>query len=228
MNIPQHLGIIIDGNRRWAKKRNLPTFWGHKKGLDNLKKIAKYAFKRGVKYLTIFAFSTENWKRDKKEVNYLMNLLKNAFSKKYIDEMMKNQVRVNFIGQTKRLPKEVQKKIKEVEKITKSNKKHIFNIAISYGGRADIVEATRKIINKDIESKDLNEETFSRFLWTKGMPDPDLVIRTGGEKRISNFLIWQMAYSELYFSQKFWPDFGEDDLDKAFLDYSRRQRRFGK
>lgn len=228
MTIPQHLGIIIDGNRRWAKKRNLPTFWGHKKGLDNVKKMARYAFKKGVKYLTIFAFSTENWKRDKKEVNYLMNLLKNAFSKKYIEEMMKNEVRVNFIGQIRRLPQDVQKRIREVEKTTKNNKKHILNIAISYGGRTDIVEAAKKIIRKKINPKELDEEKFARFLWTDGMPDPDLVIRTGGEKRISNFLIWQMAYSELYFSKKFWPEFTKEDLDTAFLDFSRRERRFGK
>ncbi|MCD6410691.1 isoprenyl transferase [bacterium] len=228
MGIPQHLGIIIDGNRRWAKKRNLPTFFGHKKGLDNLRKISSYAFKKGVRYLTIFAFSTENWKRDKKEVDYLMRLLKNAFSKKYIEELTENEVKVNFIGQIKRLPKELQQKIKEVENITKRNKKHVFNIALSYGGRADIVEAVKKIVKKRIDVKEIDEELFSKFLWTRGMPDPDLVIRTGDEKRVSNFLIWQMAYSELYFSKKFWPEFSKKDLDNAFLDYTRRQRRFGK
>ena len=139
MKVPQHLGIIIDGNRRWARKRDLPTFLGHRKGFENVRKIARYAFKKGVKYLTIFAFSTENWKRDKKEVDYLMRLLKNAFSKKYIEELTKNEVKVNFIGQIKKLPKELQQKIKEVENITKRNKKHVFNIALSYGGRADIV-----------------------------------------------------------------------------------------
>ncbi len=228
MKIPQHLGIIIDGNRRWARKRNLPTFFGHKKGFENVRKISRYAFKKGVKYLTIFAFSTENWKRDKKEVDYLMKLLKNAFSKKYIEELVKNEVKVNFIGQIKRLPKELRQKIKEVEDLTKKNEKYVFNIALSYGGRADIVEAAKKIIKKGIDVEEINEELFSKFLWTKGMPDPDLVIRAGGEKRISNFLIWQMAYSELYFSKKFWPDFSTNDLDNAFLDYTRRQRRFGK
>ncbi len=228
MGIPQHLGIIIDGNRRWAKKRNLPTFFGHKKGLDNLRKISSYAFKKGVRYLTIFAFSTENWKRDKKEVDYLMRLLKNAFSKKYIEELTKNEVKVNFIGQVKRLPKELRQKIKEVESLTERNKKYVFNIALSYGGRADIVEAVKKIIKKRIDVKEIDEELFSKFLWTRGMPDPDLVIRTGDEKRVSNFLIWQMAYSELYFSKKFWPEFSKKDLDNAFLDYTRRQRRFGK
>ena len=228
MGIPQHLGIIIDGNRRWAKKRNLPTFFGHKKGLDNLRKISSYAFKKGVRYLTIFAFSTENWKRDKKEVDYLMRLLKNAFSKKYIEELTKNEVKVNFIGQVKRLPKELRQKIKEVESLTERNKKYVFNIALSYGGRADIVEAVKKIVKKRIDVKEIDEELFSKFLWTRGMPDPDLVIRTGDEKRVSNFLIWQMAYSELYFSKKFWPEFSKKDLDNAFLDYTRRQRRFGK
>ena len=229
MKIPQHLGIIVDGNRRWARRRNLPTFFGHKKGFENARKIAKYAFiKKGVKYLTIFAFSTENWKRDKKEVDYLMKLLKNAFSKKYLEELMENEVKVNFIGQIKRLPKEIQQKIKEVEDLTKKNEKYVFNIALSYGGRADIVEAVKKIIKKRIDVEKIDEELFSKFLWTKGMPDPDLVIRTGGEQRISNFLIWQMAYSELYFSKKFWPDFSKEDLDEAFLDYAKRQRRFGR
>lgn len=228
MKVPQHLGIIIDGNRRWARKRNLSSFLGHRKGFENVRKIARYAFKTGVKYLTIFAFSTENWKRDKKEVDYLMKLLKNAFSKKYVEELMENEVKVNFIGQIKRLPKELQQKIKEVEDLTKKNEKYVLNIALSYGGRADIVEAVKKIIKKRIDVEKIDEELFSKFLWTKGMPDPDLVIRTGGEQRISNFLIWQMAYSELYFSKKFWPEFSKEDLDEAFLDYAKRQRRFGR
>jgi len=228
MKIPQHLGIIIDGNRRWARKKGLPPYIGHKKGMNNVKKIAKYCAKLGVKYLTIFAFSTENWKRDKNEVNFLMRLLKSAISGKNLQELMKNNVKLNIIGEIKRLPLFLQKQIKKSKELTKNNTGLVLTIALSYGGRRDIVNAVKKILQKNIQPQEVNEELISRYLWTKNLPDPDLIIRTGREKRISNFLIWQMAYSELYFSSKFWPDFSEEDIDKAFLDYSRRQRRFGK
>jgi undecaprenyl diphosphate synthase len=227
MKIPYHLGIIMDGNRRWAKKHGLPTLLGHKKGLDTFKKITQYCQKRGVKILTVFAFSTENWNRSKKEINYLMKLFESIFTKKDIKDLQKRGVKVNVIGQKWRFPKKLQKKIKEVEELTRKNKEAILNIALSYGGRADIIQAVKKIIQKKIPSNKINEEIISKNLWTKGLPDPDLIIRTGKEKRISNFLIWQSAYSELYFSEKFWPEFTEKDLEKAFLDYSRRQRRFG-
>jgi len=228
MKIPQHLGIIIDGNRRWARKKGLPPYIGHKKGMNNVKKIAKYCAKLGVKYLTIFAFSTENWKRDKNEVNFLMRLLKSAISGKNLQELMKNNVKLNIIGEIKRLPLFLQKQIKKSKELTKNNTGLVLTIALSYGGRRDIVNAVKKLLQKNIQPQEVNEELISRYLWTKNLPDPDLIIRTGREKRISNFLIWQMAYSELYFSSKFWPDFSEEDIDKAFLDYSRRQRRFGK
>ena len=228
MKIPQHLGIIIDGNRRWARKKGLPPYIGHKKGMNNVKKIAKYCAKLGVKYLTIFAFSTENWKRDKNEVNFLMRLLKSAISGKNLQELMKNNVKLNIIGEIKRLPLFLQKQIKKSKELTKNNTGLVLTIALSYGGRRDIVNAVKKLLQKNIQPQEVNEELISHYLWTKNLPDPDLIIRTGREKRISNFLIWQMAYSELYFSSKFWPDFSEEDIDKAFLDYSRRQRRFGK
>jgi len=190
MKIPYHLGIIIDGNRRWAKKRGLPAFEGHRKGLEKIKTIGKWCKKRGVKILTLFAFSTENWSRSKTEVQYLMRLLRRAFSEK-------------------------------------NNKEGVLNIAISYGGRAEIIEAVKNITKKN-PLPEITEDLINQNLWTAGEPDPDLIIRTGDEKRISNFLLWQAAYSELYFSKKYWPDFTEEDLDLAFKDYNRRQRRFGK
>lgn len=228
IKIPFHLGIIMDGNRRWARSQGLPTLIGHKKGLQTFKKIANYCYKRGVKILTVFAFSTENWNRSKEEINYLMRLFESMLNKKNIESLHKKGVKINIIGQKNRFPKTLQKKIKEVEKLTRKNKKAILNIALSYGGRADILQAVKKIIREKLSPKKINEEIFSKFLWTKGQPDPDLIIRTGKEKRISNFLIWQGAYAELYFSDKFWPEFTEHDLEEAFLDYSNRQRRFGR
>ena len=226
--IPYHLAIIMDGNRRWARSRGLPTLFGHKKGLENFKKIARYCYKKGVKILTAFAFSTENWNRSKEEVSYLMKLFESMFTKKNIEELNKKGVKINIIGQKWRFPKTLQKKIKEIEQLTKKNKKAILNIALSYGGRADIIEAIKKIVRLKVPPKEVNEELVSKYLWTKAQPDPDLIIRTGKEKRISNFLIWQSAYSELYFSNKHWPEFTEKDLEEAFLDYSKRKRRFGK
>ncbi len=228
IKIPYHLGIIMDGNRRWARKNGLPTLLGHKKGLDTFKKIAKYCYKKGVKILTVFAFSTENWNRSKEEVSYLMRLFDSMLSDKNVEELNKKGVKINIIGQKWRFPKKLQQKIRKVEQATRKNKKAILNIALSYGGRADIIQAIKKILRLKIPSRKIDESLVSKYLWTKGLPDPDLIIRTGKEKRISNFLIWQSAYSELYFSNKYWPEFTEEDLEKAFLDYSKRQRRFGK
>ena len=220
--IPNHLGIILDGNRRWAKKRNLPVFEGHKKGREVVKKIIKASKNKGIKILTLFVFSTENWKRPKKEVNYIMDLIKTI---KDIREIDKQGIRVVIIGQRERLSKGVQKAIWNIEKITKNNKEMILNIALSYGGRAEIVEAIKNIIKKRIPLEKINENIISKNLWTS---DLDLIIRTGKEKRISNFLIWQAAYSELYFFDKYWPDFTEKDLDKALHEYSPQCRRFGR
>ena len=228
IKIPYHLGIIMDGNRRWAKQRGLPPLFGHRKGLKTFKKIAKYCYKKGVKILTVFAFSTENWNRSKEEVSYLMKLFDSMLSDKNVEELNKKGVKINIIGQKWRFPKKLQRKIKKVEQATRRNKKGILNIALSYGGRADIIQAIKKIVKLKIPPREINETLVSKYLWTKGLPDPDLIIRTGKEKRISNFLIWQSAYSELYFVNKHWPEFTEEDLEKAFLDYSKRQRRFGK
>ena len=220
-----HLGIILDGNRRWAEERGLPTFEGHRRGLEKAELLIKWCKKKGVKTLTLFVFSTENWNRSKIEVDYLMNLLEKAMGEKMVKEAKKEGIRIRAIGQRERLPKSLQKRIAEVEKLTEENKKITVNFAMSYGGRAEIVDVMKKIIKKRIPPEKITEQVIKENLSTS---DVDLIIRTGKEQRISNFLIWQAAYSELYFCPKYWPDFIEEDLDKAILDYQNRQRRVGK
>ena len=227
-NIPYHLGIIIDGNRRWAKERGLATLEGHRAGYGKLKEVAKWCQKKGIKILTIFAFSTENWHRSKAEVNYLMDLLSQAFTEKELSIFNKQGIRLKVIGQKERLGKGIQALIKKAEEKTKNNKKGVLNLAISYGGRVEIIEAIKKIIKKNIKPEQVTEELVSGNLWTQGMPDPDLIIRTSGELRTSGFLTWQSVYSELYFCEKYWPDFTERDLEKILENYEKRQRRFGK
>ena len=222
--IPNHVGIIVDGNRRWAKEKKLPSFVGHKKGLERVKEVIKWCKNKGVKMLTLFLFSTENWKRAQGEVHLIMKLAKEAIIEN-LDELHKEKIKVRVIGERERLPKFLQEKIKNIEELTKNNKEMTLNFALSYGGRAEIVDAVKKIIEKGIPVQKIDENIISQNLWTS---DLDFVIRTGKEQRISNFLIWQTAYSELYFSQKYWPDFTEKDLDEAFMEYARRQRRFGK
>lgn len=223
-NIPHHLGIIIDGNRRWAEEKSLPALQGHRKGMEKVEKTIIWSLNKGIKILTLFLFSTENWKRSKREVNYLMALIKRSFSKKNVEKINKEGIIIKVIGQRERLPLPLQKLIKEAEELTENNKKMILNFALSYGGRAEIVEAIKKIIGKKIPPERITEEIISQNLWTT---DLDLFIRTGKEQRISNFLLWQSAYSELYFCKKYWPDFTEKDLDEALEEYGRRQRRFG-
>lgn len=223
--IPYHLGVILDGNRRWARENGLPAVQGHRKGLDNIKKLIEWCRKRGIKVLTLFVFSTENWQRSKKEIDYLMGLAKNTLNDKFIKEFHKGGIKLKAIGQIEGLSKTIQEKIKKFEELTKKNKEMTVNLAFSYGGRAEIVEAVKKIVAKKILPQKINEDVIKENLWTS---DVDLVIRTGKVQRISNFLIWQAAYSELYFSNKYWPDFTERDLDEALTDYADRQRRFGK
>ncbi|OGZ18874.1 MAG: di-trans,poly-cis-decaprenylcistransferase [Candidatus Nealsonbacteria bacterium RBG_13_42_11] len=225
--IPNHLGVIVDGNRRWAKERHLPTFMGHRQGLDRAKELIDWCRKRGIKILTLFVFSTENWKRSKSEVNFLMKLLQEALNdfKRNIKKINKEGIKIKIIGQKERLPQSLRKTIEEVERLTEKNNKMIVNFALSYGGRTEIIEAIKQIIKKKISPEKITEDTMKKNLWTS---DVDLIIRTGQEQRISNFLIWQAAYSELYFSRKYWPDFTEKDLDQALKDFSRRQRKFGK
>ena len=226
--IPYHLGIIIDGNRRWAKQRNLPSFEGHRRGLGKLMKTGDWAWEKGIKILTVYCFSTENWNRSKLEVSYLMKLFGLTLNKKNIESYHKKGIRVQIIGQKERLSKFLQNQIKKAEELTKNDKKGVLNLAISYSGHFEIIEAVKKIIKKKISCDKITEDLINQNLWTKGLAYPDLIIRSGGEQRLSSFLTWQSAYSEFYFIKKYWPDFTEDDLDKALDDYSNRRRRFGK
>ncbi len=228
MTIPLHLGIIIDGNRRWARERGLPAFEGHRQGYENVKKIADLCKQKGIKILTVYVFSTENWNRSKIEVGYLMKLLSRALNKNNVEKYHKKGFRLRILGQKERLSEDLQKETEKAEELTKNNNEMTLNLAISYGGRPEIIQAVRNIIKAKISDEKVDEELVSKNLWTAGMPDPDLIIRTGGEQRLSGFLTWQSVYSELYFTKIYWPAFTEKDLDEALLDYSQRQRRFGK
>ncbi|MFH1820397.1 MAG: polyprenyl diphosphate synthase [Candidatus Nealsonbacteria bacterium] len=219
-----HLGIIMDGNRRWAREKGQLVFRGHVQGLETLKKIVRHCNKKGVEKLTIFAFSTENWNRPKKEVDFLMNLIKRALNKD-LKELDKENIKIRIIGQREKLPKKILLAVNNLENLTKNNTGMTLNIALSYGGRAEITSAIKSIIRKKISPDKITEQVISDNLWTS---DLDFLIRTGKEQRISNFLIWQSAYSELYFSSKHWPDFNENDLDEALHEFSLRKRRKGK
>ena len=229
-NLPKHIAIIMDGNRRWAKQRNLDPRLGHKKGAETLENIVKYCNKIGIKYLTVYAFSTENWKRSKEEVGALMLLLQN-----YLDDFSKradtDNIRIKMLGDRQGLSSGLLKSLDNAVERTKNNTGVTFNVAFNYGGRDEIVKAVRKIANdvkeRNIEIDDINEELISNNLYTAGMTDPDLMIRTSGEIRLSNFLPWQLVYSEFYFTDKLWPDFTNEDLDEAINEYNRRNRKFG-
>ncbi len=222
-----HLGLILDGNRRWAKAKGLPTFEGHRQGYEKMKETAKWCANKGIKVLTVYAFSSENWDRSQEEIGYLLNLFRSMFSSA-MKEVAKENARVRVIGQKEKFPEDLQKLIAEAEEKTKNNTGLLFQIALSYGGRPDILQAVKKIIEEKISVDDINEEIFSQYLWTKGESDPDMIVRTSGEYRLSNFLTWQSAYSELMFLEKNWPDFSEQDLDLIIQEFNRRQRRFGK
>ena len=229
-NLPTHIAIIMDGNRRWAKSKNLPIKLGHKEGAKTLEKIVRYANKIGIKYITVYAFSTENWKRSEEEVSNLMALLKS-----YIDDFSKRadteNVKIKVIGNLTVLDKELQNRIYEAIERTKENTETVFSIALNYGGRDEIVNATKKIAkevkNNQINPEDIDEEFLEKYLYTYGTPDPDLIIRTSGEIRTSGFLTWQSVYSEYIFVEKNWPDFNEKDLDKEIEEYNKRNRKFG-
>lgn len=225
MQIPQHLGVIIDGNRRWAREKGLPDFMGHKEGLKKVQELIQWCRDREVKILTLFVFSTENWNRSKTEVDYLMKLFGQSFSKKNIQKFNMEGIRIRVIGQRERLSEVLKKSISDTETLTANNNKIIVNFALSYGGRMEITEAVKNIFRQNIPLGQITENLISQNLW---MPDVDLIIRTGKEQRISNFLIWQLAYAELIFYKKHWPDFTEHDLDEIFTDFSKRQRRFGR
>ena len=227
-NLPKHISIIMDGNGRWAKKRLLPRFVGHQKGLNAVKRIVSYCSEIGVEALTLFAFSTENWKRPKDEVNKLMGLFLKALQKE-VSKLSENNVQLRIIGDRSAFNEEIQNYIVLAEELTKNNTGLVLTIAANYGGRADIVEAVKQwhLANPDSAVSELTEEALGQFTALSDIAEPDLLIRTGGEQRVSNFLIWQMAYAELYFTDALWPDFGEKEMDDAINSFSKRERRFG-
>jgi len=226
-SLPKHIGILIDGNRRWARKKGLPAFSGHYQGIKQVVNIIGYAFKRNIPVLTLYGFSTENWKRAPEEVNYLMKLFA-SFACKYTPQMVKKGIRFQQIGNIKDLPLNPRKEIRRAEKLTKNNKKMVLNIALSYGGRDEVVRAVRKIVRKKISPEKITEKLLLDNLDTKGLPDVDFVIRTSGEQRLSNFLPLQSTYAELYFPKVYWPDFDKKQFDLALEEFRKRQRRFGK
>jgi len=221
-----HIAFIMDGNGRWAKRQGKPRTYGHYVGLYKLENVVRWCSNRGVKYATFYAFSTENWKRPPEEVNFILGLLVEKISEFY-ERMTKENVRLRFIGRISELPEIAKNKCIEYEEKTKNNDKIHAIIALNYGGRAEIVDAVRKVIEMGVKSDEINESTFRNYLYAPDVPDPDLIIRTSGEMRISNFLTWQGAYSELYFSELLWPDFTEEELDRAIESYKKRDRRFG-
>jgi len=227
MQIPKHIVLFPDGNRRWAREKGLEILLGHKKGYENLLQFSEWCKNKGVKVLTAFGFSTENWNRSPEEVSYLMKLLETCL-RDNIDSYMKNNTCVRIIGQKERLPQSLQEAIKITEESTKNNKDLYLNLAISYGGKWDIINAVKNIIKQGIEPDKIDEQMFDNYLSTAGLVNPDLVIRAGGEMRMSNFVLWQSAYAELYFCPKYWPDFTEQDLDDALAEFDHRSRRFGK
>ncbi len=224
--VPNHIGIIIDGNRRWAKAHNLPTFEGHRIGFDKVKEIAEYALEKGIKIMTIYAFSTENWKRNQDEVNYLLGLFKILLEKE-VDFLLKKGIRLCILGGRVDLSADLQKAIIKAEELTSSASKGILNICFNYGGREEIVRAVKKIVVDKVPVTEITQDLLSKNLYTANLPDPDFIIRTSGEQRLSGFLTWQSVYSELYFVKKMWPEFTKDDFDEALLEFSNRQRRFG-
>lgn len=229
-NLPEHIGIIMDGNGRWAKKRGLPRSAGHSAGAESLKKIITEANNIGIKYITVYAFSTENWKRPKEEVDYLMNLLLD-YLKDAENSLAGENVVIRTIGSRKELSQEIQEQIIKTEEFTSKNTGIVMNIALNYGGREEIVSAAKQLCedvkNGKKNSEDITDEDFSGYLYTKNQPDVDLLIRTSGEQRLSNFMLWQVSYAEMWFTDKLWPDFKPSDLHKAIIDFQNRGRRFG-
>ncbi|MBO7611937.1 MAG: isoprenyl transferase [Elusimicrobia bacterium] len=223
--LPKHIAIIMDGNGRWAKKRLLPRIIGHTNGVKTVKKIVEFARKLNIQVLTLYAFSTENWQRPKDEVAGIMTLLK-TYLKSELDNMIENQISFRVVGDISRMSEEIQAELKTAIDKTKDMKGLVLNIALNYGSRQEILMACKNLIDKGI--KNPTEQDLSDSLYTKGLPDPDLLIRTSGEMRISNFLLWQIAYTEIYVTDILWPDFNEDEFCKAIIDYQKRDRRFGK
>ncbi len=225
--IPNHIAIILDGNRRWAKAKGRPTIFGHSRGFANLKKTIKYAKKVGVKILTVYAFSTENWNRSEGEVNYLMKIFDKLLTSAIVD-FPKKGIGFRHLGDPTRFAPTLQAKLKQLSEVTKDNTDFVFCACLNYGGRDELVRACRKITAQKIAPEDINQQTIADNIDSAGLADPDLIIRTSGEQRLSGFLLWQGAYSELYFPKVHWPDFDEKEFDKAIVEFNARQRRFGK
>lgn len=225
--VPQHVAMIMDGNGRWAIQRGLPRLAGHKAGTENLRRVIRASVEFGVKYLTIYAFSTENWGRPPEEVQGLMLILQDVIDRE-LKELHKEGVQLRHIGRLERLDPRIQKKVLNAIELTKNNDRLILNVAFNYGGRDEIVCAIQKIINDGIPADQVTDEIVNKYLFTAGVPDPDLIIRTSGELRVSNFLIWQAAYSEWYITPTFWPDFDKEEYRHALESYAQRDRRYGK
>ncbi|HSO13332.1 MAG TPA: isoprenyl transferase [Anaerolineales bacterium] len=225
--LPRHVAMIMDGNGRWALSRGLPRLAGHKAGTENLRRVIRSTVEFGVKYLTIYAFSTENWGRPLEEVRGLMSILEDVLEKE-LTELHKEGVQLRHIGRLERLPGRLQEQVLDAIELTKNNDRLVLNVAFNYGGRDEIVHAIQKMIRDGIPPEDVTDELVSRYLYTAGVPDPDLIIRTSGELRVSNFLIWQAAYSEWYITPTYWPDFDKDEYRRALEAFAQRDRRFGK
>lgn len=222
----QHLAIIMDGNRRWAKAHGFLGYMGHEKGYEVLKRISSHVFSRGIKILTVFAFSTENWNRTEKEVGVLLALCGKALKEQF-GELSKNNIQLRFIGDISAFPNNLRNEMDNIMEKTEKNTSGILNVALNYGGRQEIIHAVQNIITDGISKKDITEECISKYTYTKGFPDPELLIRTSGEQRLSGFLTWQTIYSELYFLEKYWPDVTPEDIDHILEVYTERKRRFG-
>jgi len=224
--VPVHVAVIMDGNGRWAQQRGLPRSAGHRAGVENLRRVLKACVRFGVQILTIYAFSTENWERPRSEVRVLMNLLAQALRRE-VPELHRNGVQLRHIGRLERLPERLRRGVLDAIELTKNNRRLILSVAFNYGGRAEIVDAIRRIITDGIPADEVTEELLASYLYTAGLPDPDMIVRTGGEYRLSNFLLWQASYAEYYATTTFWPDFDEVELYKALEVYGQRQRRYG-
>lgn len=225
--IPTHIAIIMDGNGRWAQARGLPRLMGHRQGVENIRRILNASVEFGIQYLTIYAFSTENWDRPLDEVRGLMTILEQTIQRE-TPELHKNGVRIRHLGRMDGLSPHLQRLIADAVELTRNNERLTLNVAFNYGGRAEIIDAVKRIVADKIPVQDIDEALFTRYLYTGATPDPDLVIRTAGEMRLSNYLIWQSAYAEYYATPAYWPDFEKEELYRALLEYSQRERRFGK
>jgi undecaprenyl diphosphate synthase len=224
--IPRHVAIIMDGNGRWAQQRGLPRLAGHRAGTENVRRIAESCRDYDIKILTLYAFSTENWARPQDEVRGLMTLLSQVIERE-LDNLRKNGVRLRHLGSLDDLPHNLQSRIRHAVQMTEANDRWTINVALNYGGRTEIVEAVRRMMKEGLTPDQVSEETISRYLYTSGLPDPDLIIRTAGEMRLSNFLIWQAAYAEYYSTPTYWPDFGPEEFHEALVAYGQRTRKFG-